>query len=647
MKTTWLAVAALIMALPYSPVPAQDIDLGKGQGDIPQKFPYVTEAFDHLREEVMIPMRDGVKLFTVILIPKTARDPMPIILTRTPYNASKRTLGTASPSMAVTLPLADEPLVRSGYVRVYQDVRGKYKSEGNYVLNLPERGPLNSGAVDHTTDTWDTIDWLVKNVPNNNGRVGITGVSYDGFLTLMALLDPHPALKAAVPVNAMVDCWIGDDWYHNGAFRAVNLDYIYRQTGTKDEDRMVPYDQYDAYTAFLEAGSIGELGRRYNADRLPAWNRIIGNPAYTPYWQEQAVDRLLAAVPLKVPTMTVHSLFDQEDIYGPIASYTALEAKDHDNDMNYLVLGPWVHGQAWGDGSAAGVIPWGSDTSLYVREKVLQAFWDQHLKDTPPARPIPPVLAFETGTDEWREYDSWPPAPAASPTRLYLQPGGRLAFTPPAGTQGGEYDEYVSDPAKPVPYRVRPIRPMFPQEDYATWRFWLTYDQRPFSDRPDVLTWVSAPLREPITISGPVAATLFASTTGTDSDWVVKLIDLYPGQVPGHPALGGYQLMISADILRGRYRESFDTARPIPAGKVLPYSIRMPHANHTFLPGHRIMVHVQSSWFPVYDRNPQTFVPNIAWARPEDFRRATQRIYHSAQAASFIDLPMGGRPGPR
>jgi putative CocE/NonD family hydrolase len=378
---------------------------------------------------------------------------------------------------------------------------------------------------------------------------------------------------------------------------------------------------------------------------LPAWNRLLDNPAYTDYWKLQAVDRLLAEVPLEVPVMMVHGLFDQEDIYGAIVTYQALEAKDGNNDRNHLVIGPWIHGQSWGEGSTFGKLKWGADTSLWFREEVRQAFWDLHLKGIEPTTPIPPVLAFETGASEWRRYDAWPPRGATDPARLYLQPAGRVAFTPPAATDGEAFDEYVSDPAKPVPYRVRPIRPSFTNKDYATWRYWLSHDQRPFSDRTDVLTYVSDVLREPVTISGEVVATLFASTSGTDADWVVKLIDLYPNEVPSQPELGGFQLMVSADILRGRYRESIETPQPIPPGEVLPYRVRMPHASHTFRPGHRIMVHIQSSWFPVYDRNPQTFVDNIAWAKPGDFRRATQRIYHAGETASFIELPINASHG--
>jgi hypothetical protein len=643
-KTRVLAPPAMLLAMICSvaPAPAQTVDFGREKSDIPEKFSPITDEFDHQRREEMVAMRDGVKLFTVILIPKWTKEPMPIVLTRTPYSAVKATSRIPSPSMAMNLGVSDEPLVRGGYIRVYQDARGKHRSEGDYVMNLPPRGPMNSGPVDHGTDTWDTIDWLVKNVPSNNGRVGITGVSYGGFLTLMALFEPHPALKAAIPVNPMVDGWIGDDWFHNGAFRPVMLDYIYTQTGDRESDHEVPHGYYDFYSAVLEAGSVGELGKRYNADRLPAWNRLLDNPAYTEYWSRQAVDRLLAEVPLVVPTMMVHGLFDQEDIYGAIATYQALEAKDASNDRNHLVIGPWIHGQSWGEGSTFGTIRWNADTSLWFRENVRQAFWDLHLKGIEPSIPIPPVLAFETGVNEWRRYEAWPPGGMREHAKLYLQPAGRVAFSPPAAAGGDAFDEYVSDPAKPVPYRVRPIRPSFTEDDYATWRFWLSHDQRPFSDRTDVLTYVSDVLRDPVTISGEVTATLFASTTGSDSDWVVKLIDLYPNEVPSQPELGGFQLMISADILRGRYRKSIETPRPIPPGKVLPYRVRMPHANHTFRPGHRIMVHIQSSWFPVYDRNPQTFVHNIAWAGPDDFKPATQRIYHAGGTASFIELPVNG-----
>lgn len=641
-----LAVAALFLM--GSAVSAQVPDLAN-ENDMRPDVEAPTEGFDYIRREVMVPMRDGAKLNTVIMIPKNAGDQMPIILTRTPYNASERTSRITSPRMAMMLPKADEPLVRNGYIRVYQDSRGKYGSEGNYISTLPVRGALNSGEVDHVTDAWDTIDWLVKNVEGNNGRVGIIGTSYDGYLTLMSILDPHPALKAAVPVNAMVDGWIGDDWYHNGAFRPIMMEYAFIQTTSKDSSKRIPYGYHDMYSAMLDAGSTGEFGKRYGADKLPAWNRLLENPAYNSFWQLQAVDKLLAEAPLSVPTLTIHSLYDQEDIYGPIKSYAAREAKDRKNNMNFLAIGPWHHGQYAGDGSALGRIKWGADTSLWFREKVLLPFWEEHLKGIKPETPMAPVLAFETGANQWKRYQAWPPKKAGKPARLYLKAGGKLSFEAPAGDEApaddkgagnhGKFDEYISDPAKPIPYRMRPILPSFWHDD-STWRRWLVDDQRHASDRTDVLTFVSDVLTEPLTISGAVAATLFASTTGSDADWVVKLIDVYPDEVPADPDMGGYQLMISADIMRGRYRENIEAAKAIPSGDVLPYKVPMPHANHTFRPGHRIMIQVQSSWFPVYDRNPQTFVPNIAWAKPEDYKAATHRIYHHTDAASFINLPV-------
>ncbi|MFC1525661.1 CocE/NonD family hydrolase [Candidatus Latescibacterota bacterium] len=605
-----------------------------GTSDIPRNYKPATEAFNYTRREEMVPMRDGVKLFTVIMIPKDASGKMPIILTRTPYSAARRASRTESPDIAMALPGADEALVRNGYIRVYQDVRGRYKSKGKYIMTVPTRGPYNRGKIDQTTDAYDTVDWLVKNVDGTNGRVGITGTSYDGFLTLMALLEPHPALKAAVPVNPMVDSWIGDDFYHNGALRTVMLDYVYRQTTTKSGARSIPWGHHDYYTAVLEAGSIGELGRRVGADKLPAWNRLIDHPAYDEYWQDQAVDRLLAKAPRRVPVLTVHSLFDQEDIYGAVASHAAIAKRDRAGRKTHIAIGPWCHGQSSGDGSSLGDHRWHADTSLQFRTQMLHPFWDHHLKGRRPADPLPPVLAFDTGNKEWSTFAAWPPEDELKPTRLYLQPDGGLSLKAPS-RKAEAFTEYVSDPAKPVPYRPRPIVGSF---GGGGWPRWLVDDQRPFSDRTDVLTFVGEPLAAPFTIRGEVAATLYASTTGSDADWVVKLIDLYPNEVPSQANLGGYQFMVSGDILRGRYRESFSEARPIPAGEVLPYRLALPHVNHTFMPGHRIAVQIQSSWFPVYDRNPQTFVEKIAWAKPEDFQKAAHHIHHTPDAASFLEV---------
>lgn len=609
------------------------------KSDIPDNFVPATAHFDYTKREVMIPMRDGVKLFTVIWAPKNIPAPMPMVITRTPYDAASRPSYSHrpnSPSIGAAVPLPDAPLVQNGYIRIYQDVRGKYGSEGEYILNLPPRGPLNSGPVDQSTDTWDTIDWLVKNVPQNNGRVGIIGVSYEGWTSLMALINPHPALKAAIPMNAMVDGWIGDDWYHNGAFRQFSLEYIYRQTTDKNGSEF-PIGSRDEYSAYLKVGSANAMAKLHGADQLPAWKRIIDHPAYTKFWQDQAVDKLLKKEKLTVPTLTVHGLFDQEDIYGPIASYLAMEEQDKDNDQNFLIIGPWFHGQQdpWfhgKSGSQLGPLNWRSDTMRYFLYEAMLPFFDRFLKDG--KQSIPPVRAFDTGSREWRTSESWGVDKVRS-VKLHLQAGGKLSFSENGDQKG--FDEYVSDPAKPVPYRTLPIIPISLAD--TTWGIWLVDDQRPFTSRPDVLTYVTEPLVNPVEVTGQITAHLKASTTGTDSDWVVKLIDVYPDEYPMQPDLGGYELMVSGDIMRGRYREDFSVAKPLKPGAALPYKIRMPHASHTFLPGHRIMVQVQSSWFPLYDRNPQNFVKNIAYAKPEDYRKAIQRVFHG----SYIDLTVKGK----
>ena len=634
----WLAAASLALA----PAAAAQTSPATLQNETPPKFEPTNQGFDHVRRDVMIPMRDGVKLHTVILVPKGAKG-APMLLTRTPYTATELTSHAASSHLASALygyDNATDVIVEGGYIRVVQDVRGKYGSEGDYVMNRPLRGPLNSTAVDHATDTYDTIDWLVKNVPESNGRVGILGISYDGFLPLMALVNPHPALKVSVPMNPMVDGWRGDDWFHNGAFRQQGMSYIYEQEATRANDIKWWTSHFDPYDTFMEAGSAGELGRRRGLEQVGFWRKLLEHPAYDAWWREQAVDKILAAQPLKVPVMLVHSLWDQEDIYGAVAVYKAVEPKDTDNDKVFLVLGPWHHGQMIRDGSALGAVRFNSDTALTFRREVLRPFLDQYLKDGAPKADIAPVTAFETGTNAWRRLNSWPSGCASGcavrPTPLYLAPGLKLSLSAPA-SGGAAFDEYVSDPSKPVPYRARPI-------DDSTWRQWLVDDQREASGRPDVLVFVSDVLTSPMKISGEPVANLVASTSGTDSDWVVKLIDLYPDEVAGQPAMGGYQLMVSADIIRGRYRESLETPKPIEADKPLLYRFALPTANHVFLPGHRVMVQVQSSWFPLYDRNPQTFVPNIFWAKPSDFRKATQRVYHAPGRASFVELPLVSSP---
>jgi uncharacterized protein len=616
--------------------------------ETPARFLRPTAGADFDSREVMIAMRDGVKLRTFILVPKgTKRAAM--LLTRTPYDAKHMTSRSQSLHLGTRLwgyDNAVETIVEGGYIRVVQDIRGKYGSEGDNVMNRPMRGPLNPTPVDESTDTYDTIDWLVKNVPESNGKVGVLGISYDGFLALTPLINPHPALKVAVPMNPMVDGWRGDDWFHNGAFRQQNLPYIYEQIGTRANDELWQSGAVDDFDVYMRAGSAGELARQHGMEQIGFWRKLVAHPAYDEFWREQAMDRLLARAPLTVPTMLVGGLWDQEDIYGTIAVYKALYAEPANRDKLFLVLGPWYHGQQIEEASALGAIRWGSDTGLYFRRQVLAPFLARYLKDdAPAASPIAPVLAYRTGTNTWQRLPHWPSACDGScqprPTPLYLRPEGKLGFEPPAG--GAAFDEYVSDPARPVPFRTRPSQPVG-YEPPLSWVRWLVDDQREFSGRTDVLTYSSAPLEAPIAISGEPVANLIAATSGTDVDWVVKLIDVYPDEVAGQPELGGYQLAVSMDILRGRYREDLGVPRAIKSNVPLSYRFALPTANHVFLPGHRIMVQVQSAWFPLYDRNPQTFVPNIFFAKPEDYRKATERVYHAPGKASFIELPLVPAP---
>jgi putative CocE/NonD family hydrolase len=612
--------------------------------ETPAQFKPATASYDHERRIAEIPMRDGVKLHTVILVPKGATR-AGMLLTRTPYGADSLTTHAASGSLAAILEGYDNPadiVVEDGYIRVVQDVRGKYGSEGDYVMNRPVHGPQNPTPVDDATDTYDTIDWLVKHVPESNGKVGTIGISYDGFEPLMALVGPHPALKVSVPMNPMVDGWRGDDWFHNGAFRQQNLPYIYEQVATRDNSMPWWSDFHDDYDLYMHYGSAGALADAYGMRQLGFWNKIIAHPDYDAFWSDQAVDRLLGAQPLTVPVMVVAGQWDQEDIYGAMAVYRALKPKDRGGDMVKLVMGPWNHGQQIHDGRSLGVLRFDADTAKYFRERVLRPFLAQYLKDAGPKADVAPVTVYQTGANRWQRLDRWPQACAQGCARqdraLYLLPGHRVGFDAPAA--GAAYDEYVSDPAHPVPFRSRPIQPIGYEDQGRSWPQWLVDDQREASGRTDVLTYVSEPLDAPLAIAGAPRVNLVASTSGTDSDWVVKLIDVYPDQVPTQPEMGGYQLAVAMDIFRGRYREGFTQSRPLAAGKALDYRFDLPDANHVFLPGHRIMVQVQSSWFPLYDRNPQTFVPSIFFAKPADYVAATQRVYHAPGQASFIDLPV-------
>jgi uncharacterized protein len=616
---------------------AQPLFPSPQQADIPKTFQAPAGDRDYIRREVMVPMRDGVKLFTVIVVPKGAKD-APILLTRTPYNASKRTARNDSPHMSAVLPQGDEVFVAGGYIRVFQDVRGKYKSEGDYLMTRPVRGPLNNTSTDHVTDAYDTIEWLVKNTPESNGRVGMIGSSYEGFTVVMALLEPHPALKVAAPESPMVDGWMGDDWFHYGAFRQTNFDYTNQQTTQRDAGDPVARDSYDDYEAFRRAGSAGAYARLHGLDQLPWAQKMIEHPAYDAFWQGQALDKLVAAKPSQVPTMWIQGLWDQEDMWGAIQTWLALKARGQ-AAHNHLVMGPWRHSQVNYDAYNLGPLKWDGDTALQFRRDILKPFFDQYLRAGAPQADTPPVFIYNTGENHWDRLKSWPLAcekACAAPMKpLYLQADFGLSFEKPSAA-AGIADTYLSDPAKPVPYLPRPVR--FADSD--RWKVWLVTDQRAVADRTDVLAYQTNVLTSPVRISGAPIADLLAATTGTDSDWVVKVIDVFPDEVPSQPEMGGYQLAVSMDIFRGRYRESFEHPSPIPAGKAQRYRFVLPTVNHVFLPGHRIMVQIQSSWFPLYDRNPQKYVPNIFFAKPEDYMKATQSIFRSADQASAVLLPV-------
>jgi putative CocE/NonD family hydrolase len=583
-----------------------------------------------VREE-MVPMRDGVKLYTLILAPKDAPRPLPILLERTPYDAStKFAPGTTRLSVAI-----GDRMLDGGYIFVFQDLRGRFRSEGDYAMYRVPRGAYNATATDETTDAWDTIDWLVKHVPGNAGRVGVWGTSYPGWLTLAAMREPHPALAAAVPFNPVVDVWKADDWFHWGAFRyAYSFDFIYAMESRKGQNVSYPYGGRDLYAWLLPQGSaVQALGGRLDS-RHEMWPRLVENPSYTQYWRDCAADRWFERPSRAVPALTVHGLWDQEDIYGAPAAYAALERLDPANDHNFFAAGPWYHGQHFADGSRLGALTFDEDTARRFRQDVLTPFLRRFLKGENVPAPAP-ANVFETGTNRWRQFDRWPPA--ADTQRLYLQPGGSVAFAAPASAS---FSEYISDPARPVPNAPRPHWGF----DYdnpvsiGAWRRWLVEDQRFVDRRPDVAAWTGAPLEAPLTVRGPITVHLVAETTGTDADWVVKLIDVYPDEDVPPYEMSGFELMVSGDIFRGRYRESLEQARPIAADTALTYTMLLPHVNHTFRRGHRLMVQIQSTWFPLYDRNPQTFVPSIMTAPASAYTTQRHRIHHGGATATYLEM---------
>ncbi|HTU34372.1 MAG TPA: CocE/NonD family hydrolase [Candidatus Acidoferrum sp.] len=595
------------------------------------------------KQDVMIPMRDGVKLHTEIYVPKNATDALPFFLTRTPYGLSDDKEGYSQ-----LLNLYRE-MIPDGYIFVFQDIRGRYGSEGTFVMQRDPRDQSDPHSIDEGTDTYDTIDWLLKNVPNNNGRVGEAGISYGGWLTAMSLIEPHPALKAVSEQASPADMFLGDDFHHNGAFRlSYGFEYAAMMETGKTNFKF-EFNRYDTYTWYLELGPLSNVDAMYLHGRLPTWENFVAHPNYDEFWKKQAFPRYFQNLTLKVPDLNVAGWWDQEDFYGPVRIFELLKSHDMNHD-DYLAVGPWNHGGwAHGAGSSLGNVDFGSDTAAYFRAKI-QAPWFAYWLKSKGELPLQRAETFETGSDEWKQWNAWPPRENVEQRHLYFRADGKLSFDPPGvettdtmvaatGSPVGEpFDSYISDPANPVPYRHRPIEETYSQG--SRWYWWLTEDQRFVEHRPDTLTWETEPLASDVTVAGDIVAHLFASTTGSDSDWIVKLIDVYPEKYAPKPAMGGYELMIADEVFRGRFHKSFEHPVPLVPNEITPFNIDLHTNDHTFLKGHRIMVQVQSTWFPIIDRNPQKYVPNIFLAKASDYQKATQRVFRSKVHPSNVEIPV-------
>jgi uncharacterized protein len=582
---------------------------------------------EYVKSEAMVPMRDGAKLHVVILRPVGSETgpALPFLMERTPYGvdgASQQSVNASKPELA-----------ESGYIFVYGDIRGRYKSEGQFVMNRPIVAHKTKKDVDETTDTRDTIDWLLKNVPNNNGRVGVLGVSYPGFLAMMAGVDAHPAVKAISPQAPMTDVWMGDDFFHNGAFRETyGFDYVQQLEGQKTDVRVESKE--DTYDYFLRNVNFAGAAATAKMSDLPTAKIFLTQPSFTKFWQDMAVERHLTKV--EVPTLEVGGFWDQEDMWGTQAEYAALKPHDSKHEV-FLALGPWNHG-GWGGpgrmlGSNFGMLNFGEPTGTEYRKTIEAPFFEKYVKGKP-GFDLVDTASFRTGVNQWERYDAWPPVKGFKPAKLYLEPEKTLSFTAPAGKYDAVAGAYVADPTDPVPYRNRPVQATY--GNGSKWRTWLVEDQRFVSGRKDLANFTTAVLDHDVTVTGDVVADLFAATTGSDADWIVKLIDVYPDDAPA--PMAGYQLMIVDEIFRGRYRKSFSQPEALKASEVNEFKWSLHGADHTFLKGHKIMVEVQSSWFPLYDRNPQTFVPNIMTAPASAYKAETMTIYGSAKYPSHLDL---------
>jgi putative CocE/NonD family hydrolase len=612
-----MSIAAVALGVALSTVA-----FGQGAG----RSAGATEAVSYVRSEAMIPMRDGAKLHAVILRPAGSdSEPLPFLIERTPYGVdgySQASVNRSKPELAA-----------SGYIFVFEDIRGRYKSEGQFVMNRPIVAHKTKKDVDETTDTRDTIDWLLKNVPNNSGKVGVLGVSYPGFLAMMAGIDAHSAVKAISPQAPMTDIWMGDDFFHNGAFRETyGFDYVQQLEGQKTDVRVESKE--DTFDYFLRNGNFANAAAEAKMSDLPTAKIFLTQPAFTKFWQDMAVEKHLSKV--EVPTLEVGGCWDQEDMWGTQAEYAALKPHDAKHEV-FMVLGPWNHGGWSGPGATLGsnfgTVNFGEPTGTKYRKTYEAPFFEKYLKGKP-GFDLVDVASFRTGVNQWERYDSWPAVTGYKPERLYMLPEKKLGFTAPDGKYDTVAAAYVADPADPVPYRNRPI-----QATYGTgskWRTWLVEDQRFVSGRKDLANFSTAPLDHDVTVTGDVVADLFAATTGSDADWVVKLIDVYPDDAPA--PMAGYQLMIVDEIFRGRYRKSFEHPEALKPSEVNEFKWSLHGADHTFLQGHKIMVEVQSSWFPLYDRNPQTFVPNIMSAPKDAYKAETMTIYGSAKYPSHLDV---------
>ncbi|HEV7782623.1 MAG TPA: CocE/NonD family hydrolase [Chitinophagaceae bacterium] len=589
-----------------------------------------TIAF-YKKSEKMIPMRDGTKLYTVILSPVGAETPLPILLQRTPYGADP---GFANDS-AIQLSVFGNnfgAMLREGYFLVFQDIRGKYKSEGRMEIHQPLTHATEKNTIDESTDTWDTVDWLVKNLANNNGKAGIFGISYPGWLALVGAVDPHPALKASSEQACMGDLFLGDDFHHNGAFRlSYGMEYTYEVEFDKTTDSDFPFPQYDLFDWYLKLGSLKNVNDKYFHGKIPTWNNFVDHPNYDAFWQKNSPLSYVSYA--QIPQLHVGGYYDQEDINGPQLMYSHMEKKDNAKN-NHIVLGPWNHGQwARGRGDSLGKIAFESNTSAWFQ--ALQKKWFDHwLKGTGDGN-FEEAYCFQTGSNQWKTYNSWPPKEATI-KKLYARAGNSCSFEKPATANA--YVSFTSDPAKPVPYRTQPIEATYGPG--SRWRPWQVEDQRFVYTRPDVISFTLDSLTADLAVTGKIVAHLFASTSGTDADWIVKLIDVYPDFDKKSLTMSGFHFPVAMEVFRGRFRKSFSNPSPLIPNKPEEFVIDLHDINHVFKKGHRIMIQVQSTWFPLIDRNPQKYVPNIFMAKENDFIKAEHRVYFSSEYPTYIELPV-------